>query len=400
MSIIATYQLVGTYRGTADVCGTTHKTVKRVIERAQAGRERPPRPPRPSNYESVRSLVAAAVTAGKGRISAKRLLPKARVAGCAGSDRNFRRLVAQEKGSYRQQQGRVRRPAVWSPGEHLVIDWGVIAGVHVFAAVLAWSRIRFVRFAADEQQDTTLGLLAECFEVLGGGPKVVLADRMGCLKGGVVAGRVVPSPGIRVDAVAPRADLDAAAARHPQEGEIRDFGADTPLGRPGQPAELAGAYVYLASPADASYVSGTAWNAGFAETACRTTILLDPYHCGIDPRQGVDRTERRIFMSRRLILGSLAAVAVALGSALPAHAHYFHGAVSCSSPAAVSISSKSAGQTWHQKTVGSDTTYRDQGNVSPSSPYRNWYTGNRSVASWGAQAPVLESHSVHCITAA
>ena len=71
-----------------------------------------------------------------------------------------------------------------------------IAGrkVHVFCAVLAWSRFRFVRFAADEQQATTLGMLAECFEVLGGVPRVVLADRMACLKGGVVANVVVPSP--------------------------------------------------------------------------------------------------------------------------------------------------------------------------------------------------------------
>jgi len=38
-----------------------------------------------------------------------------------------------------------------------------------------------------------LGLLAECFEQLGGVPAVVLADRMGCLKGGVVADRVVPT---------------------------------------------------------------------------------------------------------------------------------------------------------------------------------------------------------------
>lgn len=83
---------------------------------------------------------------------------------------------------------------MWAPGEHLVIDWGVIAGVHVFCAVLAWSRIRFIRFAADEKQDTTLRLLAECFEVLGGAPAVVLADRMGCLKGAVVANRVVPTP--------------------------------------------------------------------------------------------------------------------------------------------------------------------------------------------------------------
>jgi hypothetical protein len=37
-------------------------------------------------------------------------------------------------------------------------------------------------------------LLVECFESLGGVPKVVLADRMGCLKGGVVANVVIPTP--------------------------------------------------------------------------------------------------------------------------------------------------------------------------------------------------------------
>jgi hypothetical protein len=63
----------------------------------------------------------------------------------------------------------------------------------VFCAVLAWSRVRFVRFAADERSETTLAMLAECFEVLGGVPGAVLADRMGCLKGGVVANVVVPT---------------------------------------------------------------------------------------------------------------------------------------------------------------------------------------------------------------
>lgn len=193
MNIISAYQQAGTYRGAAAICGTTHKTVKRVIEREEADGQRPGRQPRPANFEAVRDLVAQAVGATKGRISAKRLLPKARAAGYAGSDRNFRRLVAQEKQAWRRDHGRWRRPAVWSPGEHLVIDWGVIAGVHVFCAVLAWSRWRFVRLAADEKAATTLALLAECFEVLGGVPKVVLADRMGCLKGGVVANRVVPT---------------------------------------------------------------------------------------------------------------------------------------------------------------------------------------------------------------
>jgi len=84
---------------------------------------------------------------------------------------------------------------VWSPGEHLVIDWGSAGGLHVFCAVLAWSRFRFrfVRFAADERAATTMGMLAGCLEVLGGAPGKVLADRMGCLKGGVVANVVVPT---------------------------------------------------------------------------------------------------------------------------------------------------------------------------------------------------------------
>jgi NAD(P)-dependent dehydrogenase (short-subunit alcohol dehydrogenase family) len=38
--------------------------------------------------------------------------------------------------------------------------------------------------------------------------------------------------------------------------EIARYGADTPLGRPAQPVELAGAYVYLAGP-ESSYTSGT-----------------------------------------------------------------------------------------------------------------------------------------------
>ena len=37
--------------------------------------------------------------------------------------------------------------------------------------------------------------------------------------------------------------------------KVEQFGQDTPLGRPGQPAELAGAYVLLAS-AEGSYISG------------------------------------------------------------------------------------------------------------------------------------------------
>jgi transposase len=203
MDVIAAYQDVGSYRAAAAICGTTHKTVKRIVQAHKAAVEgvRPAAPvPRAKNYDAVADLVTQKAAKTSGRISAKRLLPAARVAGYAGSDRNFRRLVATAKRKWRAEQARHggRRPAVWAPGETLVIDWGeqVVAGrkLHVFCAVLAWSRVRFVRFAADQKQATTLGLLAECFEVLGGVPRVVLADRMACLKGGVVANVVVPTP--------------------------------------------------------------------------------------------------------------------------------------------------------------------------------------------------------------
>jgi transposase len=193
MDIISAYREAGTYRGAAVISGTTHKTVRRVIARHEGGGARRGRAMRGHNYDDVAELVAARVKATAGRISAKRLLPAAQAAGYAGSARNFRRLVAECKQAWRTEHHRGRRPAVWSPGEHLVIDWGAEGGLHVFCAVLAWSRVRFVRFAADEKSATTLAMLAECFETLGGVPGKVLADRMGCLKGGVVANVVVPT---------------------------------------------------------------------------------------------------------------------------------------------------------------------------------------------------------------
>ena len=192
LDILSAYHELGSYRAAAALCGTTHRTVRRVVER----HGRPPieRPPRPKTTDPLTALLEERVRATDGRISAKRLLPAARASGYTGSARNLRRAVAITKATWRKER-RVYRPWQPVPGEHLAIDWGMEDGLHVFCAVLAWSRVRFVRFAADESQATTLAMLAECFEMLGGVPTVVLADRMGCLKGGVVANVVVPSPG-------------------------------------------------------------------------------------------------------------------------------------------------------------------------------------------------------------
>ncbi|WP_098470476.1 SDR family oxidoreductase [Serinibacter salmoneus] len=62
--------------------------------------------------------------------------------------------------------------------------------------------------------------------------------------------------GIRVNAVAPGPIWTPLIPSTFGESKVEGFGTDTPLGRPGQPAEVAAAFVFLASQ-EASYVSGT-----------------------------------------------------------------------------------------------------------------------------------------------
>jgi NAD(P)-dependent dehydrogenase (short-subunit alcohol dehydrogenase family) len=61
--------------------------------------------------------------------------------------------------------------------------------------------------------------------------------------------------GIRVNAVAPGPIWTPLIPATSWPDKVPTFGQDTPLGRAGQPAELAPAYVFLASP-ESSYVSG------------------------------------------------------------------------------------------------------------------------------------------------
>lgn len=67
-----------------------------------------------------------------------------------------------------------------------------------------------------------------------------------------------PGPrGIRVNAVAPGPIwTPLQPATQPKE-KVASFVSDTPLGRAGQPAAVAPAFVYLATPVTASYVSVT-----------------------------------------------------------------------------------------------------------------------------------------------
>ncbi|HKG66173.1 MAG TPA: SDR family oxidoreductase [Solirubrobacteraceae bacterium] len=65
----------------------------------------------------------------------------------------------------------------------------------------------------------------------------------------------VAEQGIRVNAVAPGPIWTPLVVMSFPADKNAEFGADTPLGRPGQPAELAPLYVFLATD-DSAYISG------------------------------------------------------------------------------------------------------------------------------------------------
>ena len=157
MDVIAAYREVGSYRGAAAMCGTTHKTVKRIWRRTRpaAAPARTAAGPQlrrgaPSWSRSRwRRPQGGSRRSGCCRRRGRPAMPGRR-ATSAGWSPSGRRVAPRPH--------RGRRPGVWSPGDTLVIDWGVRHGLHVFCAVLAWSRLRFVRFAADEKAGTTLGV--------------------------------------------------------------------------------------------------------------------------------------------------------------------------------------------------------------------------------------------------
>jgi len=79
-------------------------------------------------------------------------------------------------------------------------------------------------------------------------------------KGGIVAftkalAEDLAEQGIRVNAVAPGPIWTPLIPTTMPPEKVKSFGADTPLGRPGQPAEVAPAYVYFASQ-ESSYTTG------------------------------------------------------------------------------------------------------------------------------------------------
>ena len=73
--------------------------------------------------------------------------------------------------------------------------------------------------------------------------------------------------GIRVNCVAPGPVWTPLNPSDQKPDDVAEFGADTPMKRPAQPEEIAPAYVYFASEADSSYVTGEVLTLLGGETA-------------------------------------------------------------------------------------------------------------------------------------
>ena len=176
MDVIAAYREVGTYRGAAAICGTTHKTVKRIIERHEAasrgaGRRRGPRG---HNYDAVAELVAERGEEDRGAD-----LGEAAAAGwrgrraMRGRPRNFRRLVAEAKQAWRrgQHRGRPSSGGVGAGGDAGHRLGRRRAGCTCSARCWPGRGCGSSGSPTTRRPTTTLALLAECFEVLGGVPQ-------------------------------------------------------------------------------------------------------------------------------------------------------------------------------------------------------------------------------------
>lgn len=73
--------------------------------------------------------------------------------------------------------------------------------------------------------------------------------------------------GIRVNCVAPGPVWSPLNVADRPAEEVSEFGADTPMKRPAQPEEIAPAYVFFASSADSSFITGEVLTALGGDTA-------------------------------------------------------------------------------------------------------------------------------------
>jgi hypothetical protein len=122
MDILEAYDLVGTYRGAAELAGCDHHTVKHYVQRRAAGLGPDAGLERSSIIDGFRDKVEELVDRSHGRIRADVVHDRLVAMGFDGTDRTTRRVVAEAKNAYAAGRRRVYRPWIAEPGGWLQFD--------------------------------------------------------------------------------------------------------------------------------------------------------------------------------------------------------------------------------------------------------------------------------------
>ena len=179
MEILNAYDLTGSYRAAAELCGCSHHTVKKAVEDRAAGL--PPAARRARMIDDWRDILEGWVVDSKGKIRGDKAHEKLLALGYAGTDRTTRRAVAEIKAQWRLGNTRVHRPWITEPGLWLQYDFAdgpLVAGrkIVLLVAWLAWSRYRVVIALRDRTAPSVFAGLDRIFRLTGGAPTYLLTD--------------------------------------------------------------------------------------------------------------------------------------------------------------------------------------------------------------------------------
>ena len=116
MEVLEAYDLTGSYRSTAQLCGVDHHTVKKYVAARAAGVATPVTPVRSKVSDPFLAHVEGWVDRSKGQIRADRVHAKLVELGYEGSERTTRRVVAAVKRDWRRDNARAYKPWLPEPG--------------------------------------------------------------------------------------------------------------------------------------------------------------------------------------------------------------------------------------------------------------------------------------------
>jgi transposase len=196
MEILEAYDLTGSFRSTAALCGVDHKTVRRYVAARSAGLDPAASVSRPVITEPFADKITEWIDRSSGRVRADVVHQKLRSMGFVGSERTTRRVVAQLKADYVRANHRIYKPWVTEPGLWLQFDYGVGPLVEgrattLFCAWLAWSRFRVVLALADRTFPSLVSALDTTLRAIGGAPTYLLTDNEKTVTTSHVAGLAV-----------------------------------------------------------------------------------------------------------------------------------------------------------------------------------------------------------------